>query len=50
MNPKIMKFLVKGGLSLAVSAAIGYAIKLERKAEAAIDDYYDPTDDQQRQP
>lgn len=45
MSPKLIKFLVKGSLSLAVSAAIGYAIKAEKRIEEAIDEHYDTTED-----
>ena len=41
MNPKLMKMLVKGALSLTVASAIGYAIKLEKKADDAIDEHFD---------
>jgi hypothetical protein len=41
MNPKLMKFVVKQGLGLAVAALIGYTIKVERKIEDKIDDRFD---------
>lgn len=41
MNPKLMKFLVKGALSLTAAAAIGYTIKLEKKIEERIDEHYE---------
>jgi hypothetical protein len=44
MNPKLMKFLVKGAIGLAFSAAIGYTIKLEKKVEGAIDEHYENKD------
>jgi hypothetical protein len=44
MSPKLIKFLVKGSLSLAISAAIGYTIKMEKRIEEAIDEHYEPTE------
>lgn len=44
MTPKLMKFLAKGAIGLAFSAAIGYTIKLEKKVEGAIDEHYENKD------
>jgi hypothetical protein len=41
MNPKLMKIIVKGAFGLAISAVIGYTIKMEKKADERIDDYFD---------
>lgn len=41
MNPKLMKFIVKNAFGLAVTTAIGYMIKMERKVEDRIDDHFD---------
>jgi hypothetical protein len=38
--------IVKGALGFAISAAIGYTIKLEKKAEERIDERFDGKDDQ----
>ena len=38
----IVKTAAKGVVGIVFSAAIGYAIKLERKIEERVDDYYDP--------
>lgn len=43
MNPKLVKFVVKGALGLIVSAAIGYTIKAEKMIEKRIDDHFDET-------
>jgi methylthioribose-1-phosphate isomerase len=40
MNEKIAKMVVKGAVSLGVSALIGYMIKMERRLEQSIDDHY----------
>ena len=45
MNPKLMKMLVKGALSLTVASAIGYTIKLEKKAEERIDEHFENKND-----
>jgi hypothetical protein len=45
MNPKLMKMLVKGALSLTVASAIGYTIKLEKKAEERIDEHFEAKTD-----
>lgn len=42
MNPKLAKLLVKGALGLAVSAAIGYTIKMENKLGERIDEHFEP--------
>jgi hypothetical protein len=44
MNPKVIKFAVKAVLGLAVSAAIGYAIKGEHWVGDRIDEHYDDKD------
>lgn len=41
MNPKLMKMVVKAALSLSVASAIGYTIKLEKKAEERIDEHFE---------
>lgn len=41
MNPKFVKFVVKNAFGLAVTAFIGYTIKMERKIEEKIDDHFD---------
>jgi preprotein translocase subunit Sss1 len=41
VNPKLMKFLVKQSLGLAVAGLIGYTIKLERKIDDKIDEHFD---------
>lgn len=46
VNPKLMKLVVKGLLSISIATAIGYTIKMEKKAEERIDDYYDANDTQ----
>jgi hypothetical protein len=40
MNPKLAKLIVKGATGLLFSAFIGYTIKVEKKVEEQIDDYY----------
>jgi hypothetical protein len=44
VNPKLMKMLVKGALSLSVASLIGYTIKLEHKAEERIDEHFENKD------
>jgi hypothetical protein len=44
MNPKLVKLLVKGALSLTVASVIGYTIKLEKKAEERIDEHFENQD------
>lgn len=46
MNEKLAKFLIKGALSIGVSALIGYAIKLEKQIDGRIDEHYDETSEQ----
>uniref|UniRef100_A0AAU7H0I6 Uncharacterized protein n=1 Tax=Streptomyces phage Scarif TaxID=3158858 RepID=A0AAU7H0I6_9CAUD len=47
-KPKAAKFIVKQGIGLIFAAAIGYAIKMEKKIEARIDDHYaEPKSDDQ---
>lgn len=41
MNPKLMKLLVKGTLSISVATVIGYTIKMEKKAEERIDEHFE---------
>jgi hypothetical protein len=45
MNPKLVKMLVKGALSLTVATAIGYTIKMEKKAEERIDEHFEAKND-----
>jgi hypothetical protein len=44
VNPKLMKFAIKAGLGLVISAAIGYAIKGEHWLDDRIDERYDEKD------
>lgn len=46
MNPKLAKFLVKQSIGLAFAAAIGYAIKMEKRIETRIDEHYAPPEDE----
>lgn len=41
MNDKIVKFIVKGSISLGTAALIGYMIKQERKLEERVDEHYE---------
>lgn len=41
MNPKLAKLIVKGALSIGVSAVIGYMIKMEKEIESRIDEHYE---------
>lgn len=41
MNSKFAKILVKGAISIGISAVIGYTIRLEKEIEKRIDGYYD---------
>lgn len=44
MNNKLAKILVKGAISIGISAVIGYTIRLEKEIEKRIDGYYDEED------
>jgi hypothetical protein len=46
MNPKLTKFLVKGGLTVLSSVVIAYTIKMEKKAADRIDEHFDNSDAQ----
>jgi len=41
MNEKLVKMIVKTALGAATSALIGYMVKVEKKAQVKIDEYYD---------
>jgi hypothetical protein len=46
IKPKLMKVAAKGALGLAVSALIGYVVKLELRVEERIDEHFEPLEDQ----
>lgn len=41
MNPKLTKLVVKGALGFAISAVIGYTIKMEKQIEERLDEHFD---------
>lgn len=44
IQPRVAKLVIKGVFGLAVSALIGYTIKMEHKVDDKIDEYYDKED------
>lgn len=40
MNPKIVKFVIKGVISLGISAVIGYVIKGQDSIDTAVDEFF----------
>lgn len=46
MNPKLLKFAVKGIVGLGFSVLIAAIIRTERSTEELIDDYFEPTGEQ----
>lgn len=40
MNEKLAKFIIKGALSIGVSAVIGFMIKAEKEIESRVDEHY----------
>jgi hypothetical protein len=47
MNPKLQKLILKGAVGFAISAVIGYTIKMEKHIEQRIDDHFVAEDDSQ---